>query len=198
MDVSHINTSVLKKLLSLSEKKEALLEQIALIDSELARVSIGAPAVAKGRPGRKPKAAAAKAAPSAPKAVKPARKAKSGKRGKLKGKILSLLEAAGESGARVKDIATKLGVDPQNIHVWFSTTGKKLAGITRVESGHYKLALPGAEAIGVPAIEVDVKPAAAAKKKAPAKRTAKRARKAKAPSSAKPAKSKGGRPKKSA
>ncbi|HEY8903016.1 MAG TPA: hypothetical protein VIM48_04865, partial [Chthoniobacterales bacterium] len=32
------------------------------------------------------------------------------------------------------------GVDAKNIHVWFSTTGKKVAGLTKLGAGHFALA----------------------------------------------------------
>ncbi|MGC1482078.1 MAG: hypothetical protein WA771_16385, partial [Chthoniobacterales bacterium] len=85
------------------------------------------------KPGAKrgPKAKAEKAA-------KPA-KAQSGKRGALKGQILGLLEKAGSEGMAVKDIAEKLGVKNQNVHVWFSTTGKKVDGLSKVGEARYAL-----------------------------------------------------------
>ncbi len=176
MDVSLINSNVLRKLLSLSEKKEVLLKQVAEIEKEIAGFTFGgssAPAP-KAKPGRKPSAVKV-AGVKAPKARK-ARGGKRGKRGALKEQILAVLGAAGDAGARVKDIADKLRINPQNIHVWFSSTGKKIATIKRVDAGHYKLAS------AKPAVEA--KPAAApqpapAKPVAPAaKSAAKSAKKA--------------------
>lgn len=149
MEVSHITVPVLRRLLTLSEKKESLLIEIGSIDKEIVSITSGKPAAAA------PKAAAPKAAApqtAAPKAAapqaaapkgkpgrKPGKTGKRGKRGALKEKILALLADAGEAGARVKDIAIKLGAKPQNIHVWFSSTGKKLANVKRVDAGHYKV-----------------------------------------------------------
>ena len=164
MEVSHITVPVLRRLLTLSEKKESLLNEIGSIDKEIVSITSGKPAAAAA-----PKAAATKAAApqtAAPKAAapqaaapkgkpgrKPGKTGKRGKRGALKEKILALLADAGEAGARVKDIAIKLGAKPQNIHVWFSSTGKKLANVKRVDSGHYKV-VGAAKAGSAPAAPV--------------------------------------------
>ena len=58
--------------------------------------------------------------------IKPKKKSKGSKPGRLKDRILALLEAAGDEGVRVKDIAEKLATKPGNIAVWFSTTGKAI------------------------------------------------------------------------
>lgn len=159
MDVSHINTNVLRKLLSLTEQKEALQGKLASIDAEIAALTTG-------------KAVAKRAAGSPAAAPKSPGRGKRGRRGALKEQILSILAAAGDSGARVRDIADQLGINPQNIHVWFSSTGKKLAEIARVDAGHYRL-----QGVAAPA-EAPAKSA-----KSPAKsargRKAKRSRKTK-------------------
>lgn len=157
MDVTQINTKVLRKLLELTEKKENLLSQIASIEADLLALSRGKIAASATATLKVPAAKGSKAGRKGSR--------KRGRRGALKEQILAILDAAGETGARVKDIATQLGVNPQNIHVWFSSTGKKLAEITRVDAGHYKIA-PAKTA------EKPEKQAAAPKK---AKRKAKKA-----------------------
>lgn len=128
MDISHINSSVLRKLLSLSEKKDILLEKIKEIEQEIVTATLG----------RSP-ASASKTTPAAPKAPRKTRRGRSGRRGALKDRILTILTAAGESGARVRDIAAQLKIAPQNIHVWFSSTGKKLGIVEKIEAGRYKV-----------------------------------------------------------
>lgn len=149
MDVSHINSTVLRRLLSLSEKKENLLKQIASIEKEIGSISTGRSVSPAPKPAKAPS--------------KGRKSRKRGKRGALKGKILSILSAAGDSGARVKDIATQIGVNPQNVHVWFSSTGKKLDDIVRVAAGHYKISAATPKAANVP--KAKKKPAAAKSKK---------------------------------
>lgn len=148
MQVSNITVSILRRLLTLSEKKESLLNEIGSIDKEIASLTSGKPVAAAA-----PKAVAAPKAAAAPKGKpgrKPGKTGKRGKRGALKEQILALLADAGEAGARVKDIALKLGAKPQNIHVWFSSTGKKLANIKRIDAGHYK-AVSAAKSAPAPA-----------------------------------------------
>lgn len=60
------------------------------------------------------------------------------KRGALKEFILKELQAAGKAGVAVKELSERLGVKNQNIHVWFSSTGKSL-GARKVGRGRYAL-----------------------------------------------------------
>ncbi len=159
MDFTKIDPDVLRALLKLTESRAELMTQVAEIDKQISDLSTGkasAPAATgakRGRkPGRKPaastgakrgpkpkgeKAAKAPKTAKAPKAAKPA--GKSGKRGALKEQIIGLLEKAGSEGMAVKDIADKLGVKNQNVHVWFSTTGKKVEGLSKVGEARYAL-----------------------------------------------------------
>jgi hypothetical protein len=165
MDISLINSQSLLRLLALTEKKEELLgivENIdaAIIDTLRGGVSVEvveiASAPASAAPAPKPVAAL-----KAPAKPAKAKKAKGRKSGGLKEKILALLEAAGDEGLRVKDIAAKLGSKPANISVWFSTTGKDIT--TKVEPGRY--AVKGATRSSVAAKPAKaVKPAKAKKK----------------------------------
>lgn len=156
MDLTKLNPDTLRELIKLSEQKSALLKQIEAIDDRLNAVGSGkspapksTPATSGKRRGRPPGASAAKT-PKAPKAPKPSKVPKpakapkapktpkaAGKRGALKSDILKLLSEAGPGGASVKDISSKLGVKNQNVHVWFSTTGKKHPEISKVGEARY-------------------------------------------------------------
>jgi hypothetical protein len=149
MDISKISTSVLESLIKLTKKREALLEELQSVEAELSAAysgekpaaKVGRPAKVKsvGRPaGKKTKAVA----PAAPAAKVPASKSL-GRRGALKAKIVAALRAAGDKGIAVKDLSKKIGVKNQNVHVWFSSTGKKLGVIQKVGAGSYRLK-PGA------------------------------------------------------
>jgi uncharacterized protein YjcR len=59
-------------------------------------------------------------------------------RGMLKQEILSNLAQAGEKGMSVRELSTKLGMRSQNIHVWFSSTGKKVPGLQKIGEGRYR------------------------------------------------------------
>ncbi len=155
MEVSHITVPVLRRLLTLSEKKESLLNEIGSIDKEIVSLTSGKPAAAAPKAAAPQAAAPQVAAPKGKPGRPPGKTGKRGKRGALKEKILALLADAGEAGARVKDIAIKLGAKPQNIHVWFSSTGKKLANVKRVDAGHYKIVSAGkaASAAAAPVVK---------------------------------------------
>lgn len=159
MDISKINTSHLLGLLKLTEKRDALVEELKKIESAIAGAfGLGTPAAAPVKRGRKKgakaktktkvkvaaptPASAAAAAPAAPKAKRKAKassRKSGGKRGALKDKILSALREAGAKGVSVKDLSKSLGVKNQNLHVWFSSTGKNLGTIQKVGSGRYRL-----------------------------------------------------------
>jgi len=153
MDISKISTSVLESLIKLTKKREALLEELKSVEAELTAAYSGdksakpvkaAKAVkAPGRRGRKPRAAAAKPVAAAKAAPAPKAAKSEGRRGALKSKILAALRAAGDKGIAVKDLSKKIGVKNQNVHVWFSSTGKKLGIVQKVGSGAYRLK-PGA------------------------------------------------------
>ncbi len=164
MDFSKLNPDVLRELIKLSELKSALQKQLGALDERLASLFSGKPVkktAAGKRRGRPPgKAAAKKAAKiKAPKAAEAPKKPKkapkvkmakapaapksAGRRGALKSQILKLLSTAGPEGASVKDISAKLGVKNQNVHVWFSTTGKKLPEVAKVGEARYAFKVVG-------------------------------------------------------
>jgi len=144
MDLSHITSQSLRRILNLTERKDQLVNLVAEIESEISNVLSGRFVSAPKKPVKKSVATrkAAKRSTS--------RKAKSGT---LKAKILSLLENAGTRGLKVKEIAEKLGVPAGNISVWFSTTGKKLT--RKLEPGRY--AVKGAKPSSTPAKTSPVK-----------------------------------------
>jgi len=139
-----ISTSSIRSLLALAEKRDALLAEIEKIESDFSKILGGrepatdasSPSVGKRR-GR-PKAAGGVSS-KAPKATK------RGKRGVVKELILAGLKEAGEAGIAVKHLAAKLGIKPQNIHVWLHTTGKKNGLVKALGNGVYRLE----ESIGV-------------------------------------------------
>lgn len=131
--LSSLTSSALNQLSSLVDQKESLVKEIERIESHMASIISGKPVRAtKGKPGRP--------VTKAPKAYQSGKKtAKRGSRGNLGTKVLSALEAAGDAGVRVADLAEKLRVKGTNLHVWFGTTGKKNKAIKKVGKGHYRL-----------------------------------------------------------
>ena len=128
--LSSLTSSALNQLSSLVDQKESLVKEIERIESHMQSIISGKPVRAtKGKPGRP----AAKASKTAKKTTKRA------SRGNLGTKVLSALEAAGDAGVKVADLAEKIRVKGPNLHVWFGTTGKKNKGIKKVGKGHYRL-----------------------------------------------------------
>ena len=140
MNITNISSNALKNLIKLTQRKEGLLNEIQKIESQLASLITGKPARTTGkRRGRPAKAKKAGRPAKAAKATKDRSSAKRAPRGQIKKKILSALKAAGDAGMKVTDLSKKIGVKNANVHVWFSSTGKKLPEIKRVGKGHFKL-----------------------------------------------------------
>lgn len=173
MDLSHITSQSLRRVLNLTERKDELIALIAEIETEIHKALSGAVAPEAKAPEKK-------AAP-ARKARKrtSSRKAKSGG---LKEKILAVLASAGAGGLKVKDIAAKVGAPAPNVSVWFSTTGKNLT--QKLEPGRY--AVKGAKPAPAPAAPAPaptpVAPAPAAAAPVKARVVAKARKKGKKPS----------------
>ena len=171
MDISLINSQSLFQLLTIVERKEALLSLVDEINAAIISTLTGGTVSVEIVEVSKPSAQVA--IPSAPTAVKPAvavkapvkpaKKSKVGRAGGLKDRILALLDAAGPEGLRVKDISAKLGVKATNVSVWFSTTGKKLT--TKIEPGRFasKGTMPAVVPVAPVKVEAPAKPAKAAK-----------------------------------
>ena len=140
MNITNISSNALKNLIKLTQRKEGLLKEIEKIESQLASLITGKPARTTGkRRGRPAKAKKAGRPAKAAKATKGRSSAKRAPRGQIKKKILTALKAAGDAGMKVTDLSKKIGVKNANVHVWFSSTGKKLPEIKRVGKGHFKL-----------------------------------------------------------
>jgi hypothetical protein len=91
------------------------------------------PAARKVRATKPVAAKAAKAGAPKPAAQPP----KTRKYGAAKEAIVALIKGAGKAGITVKEIAARLGVKPQRIHVWFGNTGKKVKEIEKIAPATY-------------------------------------------------------------
>jgi len=123
----------LKAMLGLEEKRTALQQQLDALQEQLSSLQDqlfdddSSPA-----PKFTPRGS------SSPVNVRGGKKGRS-KRGALKEQILSALNAAGQAGVRVTELAAELGTKAANIHAWFHSTGKKVKGLSKVSGGHYRL-----------------------------------------------------------
>jgi len=150
MPIENLNAASLQKLIKKLERRDALAAEIKTIEAEIADFFGKVPAAAapkvtrtkrrsSKKTGKTPASpAASKSAPTAAKAT-PAKSRKSGRRGALKAKILAALSEAGVTGVAVRDLAKKFKMKPQNIHVWFSSTGKNIPEIQRLGEGRYRI-----------------------------------------------------------
>jgi len=134
MNLSNLTSNTLKALVNLAEKKDSLIKEVEQIEIQLQGLFTGkAPKVSSKRRGR-PAKKGVKAVTKTPKAG-----AKRSPRGGMGKKVLKALEAAGDAGVKVAELAKTLKVKGPNIHVWFATTGKKNKGIKKIGKGHYQL-----------------------------------------------------------
>lgn len=143
MDLSHVSVPALKQALALVEKRESIL-------SELKKVEAALTGIGGALPTRVLREVVAKKAPPAPAPAKPSKASKVErvaanapktepvvKRGALGERVISILKAAGANSVAVTDIAAALAVPAANLHVWFSTAGKKNSAIRKVGRGTY-------------------------------------------------------------
>lgn len=157
MSLATLTTANLESLIALVKKRDSLQAEVAKIEGQIqalvgsSAAAKAAPAIVKAAPkkvrGKAKKVKSAPVAKEAPKAAAPApapaaaaKPAKKGKRGALKESILATLKAAGAKGVSVKDLSAKLGVKNQNLHVWFSTTGKTVKGLKKTPGGTWAYA----------------------------------------------------------
>jgi hypothetical protein len=131
--LADVSTETLRKLVKLSERKEALMAQIQKIDREM--LALQRTPTSKGnlrgaRAGRRV-------------SPKPRRSASAdasrGKRGALKASILEALRVAGSGGTTIRELSEQLRVKPANLYVWFNGTGKNVAGLRKIGPAKYRL-----------------------------------------------------------
>jgi hypothetical protein len=123
-----ISSATLRKMVKLSERKEALLSQIQELDRQMAALQQLAEeggGFIRLQPLKRP---------SATRAAKGRME-----RGALKAKIIAALRAAGPGGMTIRELSDKLGIKPANLYVWFNGTGRKTKGIKKIGPAKYRL-----------------------------------------------------------
>ena len=128
---TNIPSAVLRKMVLLSERKEALLARIQEIDRAMMRLPRGITSSGSDddRPGRLNRIRSS------------ARKTRRQRtaRGQLKKRVLAALQRAGKRGAAISDLSKKLGVKRANLYVWFNGTGRKVRGLKKIAPARYRL-----------------------------------------------------------
>ena len=148
MSLNNITSSQLRSLIPIVERKERLQEELAEIESKLSIYLAPVPVRRDLRPTPKPRRLRVSKTfevrapePRVQKGkLKPepvSRGLKGKKRGSLKDLILIALKKAGHEGLAVKELAAALGAKSNRLHVWFSTTGKNVDGLTKVGPGRW-------------------------------------------------------------
>ena len=132
MNIESFTSASVRSLVSLAEKREKLLTRVKSLEMEIASVLSNLPAGISTGKGRTLK-----------NLIKPARGSRTRrshhqKPGALKERILEILRVAGDSGVTVSEIAEELSIRPANIHVWFSTTGKRLEEVKKIAPGRFR------------------------------------------------------------
>lgn len=131
MNIESFTSASMRSLVALAEKREKLLEQVQSLESEIAAILSNLPtkiATGKGRTFK-----------SVIKSTRGSKVERKGQKpGALKERILEMLRAAGDMGVTVSEIAEELSIRPANVHVWFSTTGKRLEEVKKVAPGRFR------------------------------------------------------------
>ncbi len=119
----------LKTLISLEEERGQLLEKLQKVTSDIRSLQNDFHQEAEG-------AAATAPAPTAKVAGRQ-------RRGGLRDQVLGALSAAGAKGISVRELAALINTKPANIHSWFSSNLKRVAGLEKVGEARYALSLNG-------------------------------------------------------
>jgi transposase-like protein len=122
-----ISSATLRKMVKLSERKEALLSQIQELDRQMAALQQPAEegsAFVRVQPLKRTSARGTKGRME---------------RGALKAKIIAALRAAGQGGMTIRELSDQLGIKPANLYVWFNGTGRKTKGIKKIGPAKYRL-----------------------------------------------------------
>lgn len=114
---------VLKKLLVLVKKRDALVGELARAEERLAAARSG-PAPAQA---------------SAPRKTRSASPRRPASQGALEETIPTLLRAAGDKGLPVRELSRLTGAKTSHIHLWFDTIGRNLGLIQKIGPGSYRL-----------------------------------------------------------
>jgi hypothetical protein len=126
----NIPSAILRKLVVLSERKEALVARVQEIEQEMLRIQ----REVESAEGREDNPAPLTITRSGLRKVR-----RQTGRGELKQKILSALRIAGKRGIAVGDLSRKLHVKRANLYVWFNGTGRKIRTIRKIGPAKYRL-----------------------------------------------------------
>jgi hypothetical protein len=125
----NVPSAMLRKLVTLSERKETLLARVQEIDQEMLRIQ------SRFESGNIRSVASTKVTITRPSS----KKRRQVGRGELKAKIMSALSAAGKDGVTIGDLSKKLRVKRANLYVWFNGTGRNERSVRKIGPATYRL-----------------------------------------------------------
>ncbi|GAT34407.1 hypothetical protein TSACC_22832 [Terrimicrobium sacchariphilum] len=125
------SSAALRQIVPLAEKREALLKKVDDLDRQIAELSVSARAVAATTEAQPIRKASGRRKLAEPVPVEDKKDTSA--------KILGLLKVAGSKGLSIREIASKLGMKAQNVHVWFSFKGRKLADLQKIGQAQWSL-----------------------------------------------------------
>lgn len=128
--LTDISSATLRKMVKLSERKEALLAQIQELDRQMARLQTPLREQFIEPPIRARRVVGGARRPSGRRRAK---------RGALKASILAALRSAGKSGLTIGELSGKVGARRANLYVWFNGTGRRTRGIKKIGAARYRL-----------------------------------------------------------
>ncbi len=126
--LNNIPSTTLRRLVALSERKEALVARVQDIEREMLRIQRETEAVSSDKPAR----------PTIRRSGQSTRR-RQARRGELKKKIISALRTAGQGGLTIGDLSKKIHVKRANLYVWFNGTGRKVRAIKKIAPATYRL-----------------------------------------------------------
>ena len=124
-----ISSATLRKMVKLSERKEALMSQIQDLDRQMAALQQSADGEAESRRS---------GATSFERTGGMTRGKPRAARGALQAKIVGALRTAGQHGLTIRELSAKLRVKPANLYVWFNGTGRNTKGVKKLGPAKYR------------------------------------------------------------
>jgi len=127
MKISDLQADVLRELLELTERRERLTAELDEVERRIASIY-------EGKNGDEPDQIESLRLRRGP-----GKRRSGSKRGAVRAAVLQALRESGIQGISVTEMARTIGQKPENLHVWFSTTGKKVEEIEKVAPGRYRI-----------------------------------------------------------
>ena len=133
MSLANPYIQTLKELIAVEEKRVLVQNELAALDERISSLrgslQTGSPVTSSLAKAKMPAASKSTTAP-----------VKLAGHGTYRENIMAALEAAGDVGVWVKDLALSLKTKPVNIHSWFHSNLKRIPSIKKIKGGHYKIA----------------------------------------------------------